>query len=258
MREKAINKLWLIVIASSILYGCSSPESDGRRVARLFINYENAVIEYRKNAFAEIIRNFNNYNFTTRLEVREKIQGIYGRAITANEIAANTITAQQIRAGTITALELATNSVTAQQINVGQLSAITADMGELTAGILRGIDIFGSRYLNRDGSAHLRVGTDGAGSWADFGLFTGAGTRTFHIWDGGDHIALYNRAFRILSHSLVTQQTHPAGAWNFAGATVTGLPATPTVGWSGSQVVNAGTPQERTLVFSNGLCTNNF
>ncbi len=72
---------------------------------------------------------------------------ILANTITANEIAAGTITATEILANTITANEIAANTITASQIVAGTitateitgttLSAIYADMGLLTAGEIR-------------------------------------------------------------------------------------------------------------------------
>jgi hypothetical protein len=67
--------------------------------------------------------------------------------ITATQIAADTITANQIAANAITATELNANAVTADKINAGavtagkisvtELSAISANMGTVTAGLIR-------------------------------------------------------------------------------------------------------------------------
>lgn len=72
---------------------------------------------------------------------------LQANAVTAAKIAADTITATEIAADAITATELATDSVTsvkilagavtAAKISVSTLEAITADMGTLTAGVIR-------------------------------------------------------------------------------------------------------------------------
>ena len=65
---------------------------------------------------------------------------IAANTITANEIAANTITANEIAANAITASELAADSVTAEKIDVASLSAVSANMGEITAGVMKSSD----------------------------------------------------------------------------------------------------------------------
>lgn len=82
------------------------------------------------------------------------------RSITVDKIVANSITANEIAAGAITASELATNAVTAvkiasnavttdkiqagaitaEKLSVDSLSAITADLGTVTAGLLKSPD----------------------------------------------------------------------------------------------------------------------
>ena len=57
-------------------------------------------------------------------------------AITATQLAANTITANKIAAGTITATEIAASTITAGKLSVTNLAAIAADMGAITAGSL--------------------------------------------------------------------------------------------------------------------------
>jgi hypothetical protein len=71
-------------------------------------------------------------------------------------IRARGIIAENIEAGTITANEIAADTITADKLNVDQLSAITADLGTITAGIIRGIEIYGS-YIATQEDAYPRV-----------------------------------------------------------------------------------------------------
>ena len=62
------------------------------------------------------------------------------RTVNANRIVANSITASEIAANTITANEIAANTITGAQIVGTTLSGIFADIGTITAGILRSSD----------------------------------------------------------------------------------------------------------------------
>lgn len=62
------------------------------------------------------------------------VENIISKSLTAEVIAANAITANEIQAG----------AVTADKISVNQLSAISANLGTIIAGLIRGIQIFGS------------------------------------------------------------------------------------------------------------------
>lgn len=73
-----------------------------------------------------MLLNNNSYNIDAA--------NIVAGSITANEIAANTITAAKIAAGTITATEIAASTITAGKLSVSTLSSITADLGAITAG----------------------------------------------------------------------------------------------------------------------------
>lgn len=42
------------------------------------------------------------------------------------------------------------NTITAEKMNVTELSAISADMGEITAGIVRGVEIYGSKISTNE------------------------------------------------------------------------------------------------------------
>lgn len=63
---------------------------------------------------------------------------IAANTITAAEIAAGTITGTQIAADTITAANIAAATITATEMNVATLSAISANLGTITAGTVTG------------------------------------------------------------------------------------------------------------------------
>lgn len=51
---------------------------------------------------------------------------------------------KNIRSESLTSKVIQAGAITAEKVDVDQLSAISADMGEITAGIIRGIQIYGS------------------------------------------------------------------------------------------------------------------
>lgn len=62
---------------------------------------------------------------------------IAANSISADKLVANTITAGQIAALTITAGQIAAGTITVDKLNVANLSAISANMGTLTAGLMK-------------------------------------------------------------------------------------------------------------------------
>lgn len=62
---------------------------------------------------------------------------IASKTITADNIKSYTITADQIAANTITAAEIKSGSITASKLNVSLLSAISANLGTVTAGTIK-------------------------------------------------------------------------------------------------------------------------
>lgn len=58
--------------------------------------------------------------------------------------------------GNLDVKNIRANSITAEALNVDQLSAISANLGEITAGIIRGIEIYGS-FIATSESGYPRV-----------------------------------------------------------------------------------------------------
>jgi hypothetical protein len=102
--------------------------------------------------------------------------------ITATEIAANTILASNIAAGTITATEIESGTITATEITGTTLSGIFADIGEVTAGILRSSDP--GTYLDLDNKQLYFGGKSGYENATD-GIFIGYDTDGYKV-DIGD------------------------------------------------------------------------
>lgn len=94
-----------------------------------------------------MLLNNNSYNIDAA--------NIVAGSITANEIAANTITAAKIAAGTITATEIAASTITAGKMSVSTLSSIVADLGSITAG---NITLNSSGYI-KGGQTAYATGT---------------------------------------------------------------------------------------------------
>jgi hypothetical protein len=69
-------KILYFAVGALLFAACSSPESDGKKAAGKFCDCEKGSVENRKNDYSELIRNFDSYNFQTRIAVREKIQSI--------------------------------------------------------------------------------------------------------------------------------------------------------------------------------------
>ena len=62
---------------------------------------------------------------------------IAANAVTSDKIVANAVTAAKIASKTITANQIAANSITAAELSVSTLSAISANLGMVTAGVLK-------------------------------------------------------------------------------------------------------------------------
>lgn len=89
-------------------------------------------------------------------EVVAKLQKVLNYLLAGNldfdNIRARGIKAENIEAGTITANEIAADTITADKMNVDELSAITANLGTIIAGIIRGIEIYGSYIATAEGT----------------------------------------------------------------------------------------------------------
>lgn len=122
-------------------------------------------------------------------------------AVGADQIAANAITAGKIQAGAVDTNKLAANAVTAAKLNVTSLDAITATMGNLN--IDKNITISSNGSLGARGSAgsmngaHIANGdfgiaTDRGGSWSvlcygqETADRTGWSKACCVLWNGGD------------------------------------------------------------------------
>ena len=78
MRNKKIFIAWAAVITATV--SCSSPESDGRKAAQLYIYAENASSECCVSEYTKLIEDFNQLNFTCRAEVSGKVEEISDKA----------------------------------------------------------------------------------------------------------------------------------------------------------------------------------
>ena len=78
MKNKKIFIAWAAAITATL--SCSSPESDGRKAAQLYIDAENASSEYCMSEYTKLIEDFNPLDFTSRAEVSDKIKEISDNA----------------------------------------------------------------------------------------------------------------------------------------------------------------------------------
>jgi hypothetical protein len=108
-----------------------------------------------------------------RLEEVVEADIIADGAIIANKVAANAITAEKINANAVTADKINAGAVTAAKIGVTALSAITANVGELTAGVIRNagdtyrVDVTNGRTIVRTGG-YIKVTGAPFGSSSQF------------------------------------------------------------------------------------------
>ena len=72
------------------------------------------------------------------------------RSITADKIVANSITSDEIAAQTITANEIASNTITSNKLSVTSLSSITANLGTVTAGVIKSANYSSTRGMKLD------------------------------------------------------------------------------------------------------------
>lgn len=76
-----------------------------------------------------------------------KIDNISANHLTAGTIDFNTITGKNINASNIT-----TGTMSTDRLNVGKLSALSADLGDVTTGSLKGVDIVAKTFSTPNGS----------------------------------------------------------------------------------------------------------
>ena len=100
-------------------------------------------------------------------------------AVTANAIAANSITANAIAANSVKADSIEANAVTAEKVSVVNLGAISANIGDITAGTLKGGNI---------PDANTGPGATEAGAFLDLtqGKMVFGNEDKYILWDGSD------------------------------------------------------------------------
>ncbi|MCS8589602.1 phage tail protein [Lactiplantibacillus plantarum] len=76
-----------------------------------------------------------------------KMGDVSANHLTAGTIDFNTITGENINAGNIT-----TGTLSTDRLNVGKLSALSADLGDVTTGSLKGVDIVADSFSTPNGS----------------------------------------------------------------------------------------------------------
>lgn len=77
-------------------------------------------------------------------KLQKTLRYLLNGQIDFENIRARSIKADNIEVGTLTAEEIAANTITADKMDVDELSAITANLGTILAGLIIGIQIYGS------------------------------------------------------------------------------------------------------------------
>jgi hypothetical protein len=80
MTYQKIKTTFIIVLLFTFLAACSSPESDGKKVAKQFCNCEKEKTDVKQKELSKLIQNFDAHNFQTRIAAREKVQTIDDKA----------------------------------------------------------------------------------------------------------------------------------------------------------------------------------
>lgn len=142
------------------------------------------------------------------------LRNVINGDIDFENIRAQGIIADNIKAGTITANEIAADTITADKMNVNELSAIAADLGTITAGIIRGIQIFGSYIATREGAyprAEMNDDDDFLAVYLTADIFTKIvknlyGSPAFTMIDPVTISAIYNQSAIFPSFVIQTDQ----------------------------------------------------
>lgn len=101
---------------------------------------------------------------------------------------------KNIRSESLTSKVIQAGAITAEKIDVEQLSAISADIGEITAGIIRGIEIYGS-LISTNETGYPRASISNSGNFFDVSTNEGDSIRieeglfgdpALVVRDGGD------------------------------------------------------------------------
>ena len=158
--------------------------------------------------------------------------------ITGTHISHNTILTAHIGANQITAAEIAANTITGNLIAANTINASHID-----------VDTLRVRRIYGAGTANSFLTLD-----TQFGdlVWTHMGSTLFSLTNE------FSPAFNIRGVSFMRTNgstTNATGTWDFASATVTGLPPATTVGLTGILRVNDGTPNAGNITFQNGLAT---
>ncbi|MBK0072156.1 hypothetical protein IAE45_18675, partial [Enterococcus sp. S53] len=88
--------------------------------------------------------------------------------------------AAKINTGYLAAARIAASSITTDKLNVATLSAITADLGNVTAGTINGLEIIGGSYTQ---SATMTDPNSGKSGISEIKLASGVLTNSFNSTD---------------------------------------------------------------------------
>ena len=68
--------IFLCIVLCNILLGCSNPESEGKKAAEKFCDCDKEFASALSNMYKNFINKFDTYDFTTRIEAREKLEDL--------------------------------------------------------------------------------------------------------------------------------------------------------------------------------------
>ena len=180
-------------------------------------------------------------------------------AITANKISTNAITTDKIKAEAITADKIALNSITADRIDATDLKVTGANVtGTLTGNTIDACTILGSKFMDDERTAYLTMYTPNQDS-SYIRHYAQSYSNTNPVLEMrynreliegstyGDYWELSPFGVTMLEFSNVNSTAYPSGLWNFSNATVTNL--TPVGTWNFSGATVTGLPKQ-TAVFA--------
>jgi phage minor structural protein len=137
-------------------------------------------ITYNK-LFSAVKSTGDNYNKSVNASNQTKSDYIEDEAITEEKIRASAVTTEKLETNAVTTEKLEAGAVTAEKCYIDELSAITANLGVVTAGIIRGVEIYGTEYFGWNGNGSFYV-DDTSSSYVDF-EFRRNGMTIFEIYD---------------------------------------------------------------------------
>lgn len=80
MKKIQAAAIWITALSSLCFVSCGSPESDGIKAAKNILECDEHHMERLMHQFNDFVNKFDDYNFTTRIEARRKVEEIIDNA----------------------------------------------------------------------------------------------------------------------------------------------------------------------------------